>query len=265
MPAYDDDLRLAHVLADSADSLTMARFKALDLVVDTKPDLTPVSDADRTVEQAIRSTLQRARSRDAVTGEEFGETGHGPRRWLLDPIDGTKTFVAGVPLYGVLVGVEVRGEPAVGVVYLPALDEMVAAADGLGCAWNGRPCHVSSTDRLEDALLVTSSVSACQARSGAYERLAAATRLERTWGDCYGYVLVATGRAEVMLDPVINPWDCAPMPPIFREAGGRFTTWAGEETIWGPDGFATNGALNEQVLAVLRAERRNPDADMRVD
>ncbi len=165
-------------------------------------------------------------------------------------------FVAGVPLYGVLVGVEVRGEPAVGVVYLPALDEMVAAAAGLGCARNGRPCHVSSTDRLEDALLVTSSVSACQARSGAYDRLAAATRLERTWGDCYGYVLVATGRADVMLDPEMNPWDCAPLLPILREAGGHFADWKGTPTIWGGDAFATNAPLFEPVRDILRSENR---------
>jgi fructose-1,6-bisphosphatase/inositol monophosphatase family enzyme len=142
----------------------------------------------------------------------------------------------------------------VGVVYLPALDEMVAAASGLGCQWNGRPARVSNVSRLEDALLLTTSVRSAMARSGAFAKLTAKTKHQRTWGDCYGYVLVATGRAEIMLDPDMKPWDSAPFLTILEEAGGRFTTWDGKATIWGHDAAATNGLLHEQVLAVLKAE-----------
>ena len=249
-------LDVAMEAAYLAGRRTLAYFQT-GVRPDFKADDTPVTVADREAERILRERIGRAFPDHAILGEEEGETaGSAPYRWLLDPIDGTKTFVAGVPLYGVLVGVEVQGEPKVGVVYLPALDEMVAAADGLGCAWNGRPCRVSSVDRLSDALLVTSSITACRGRSDAYDRLAQATRLQRTWGDCYGYVLVATGRAEIMLDPEMNPWDCAPLLPILREAGGHFTDWRGTPTIWGADAAGTNAALHEAVLDILRSERR---------
>jgi fructose-1,6-bisphosphatase/inositol monophosphatase family enzyme len=162
--------------------------------------------------------------------------------------------VRGVPLYGTLVGVEVRDEPVVGALYLPALDEMIAAARGEGCTWNGRPCRVSATARLDQSLLVVTDERAARARSGAYERLAARTQLQRTWADCYGYALVATGRAEVALDPVMNVWDCAALLPIVEEAGGRFTDWQGRRTIWSGEAVATNGALHAEVLALLREE-----------
>jgi myo-inositol-1(or 4)-monophosphatase len=198
--------------------------------------------------------------------EEHGETSGNPDyKWIIDPIDGTKSFIHGVPLYGVLIGVEVRGRPSVGVIYAPGTDELVAAADGLGCTWNGRTSRVSKVDRIEDATVLAGSITRAIARSDAYEKLASRAKLNRGWGDAYGYLLVATGRAEVMLDPVLNPWDCAPLPPILREAGGRFTTWAGEETIWGPDGVATNGALNAHVLSVLGSENRRADANMKGD
>jgi histidinol-phosphatase len=235
---------------------TLAYFQT-GVVPDRKADDTPVTIADREAERILRERIGSAFPDHAILGEEEGETaGSAPYRWLLDPIDGTKTFVAGVPLYGVLVGVEVEGAPSVGVVYLPALGEMVAAATGLGCTSNGRVCRVSSVDRFEEALLVTSSISACRERSDAYDRLAGVTRLQRTWGDCYGYVLVATGRAEIMLDPVINPWDCAPLLPILREAGGHFTDWRGTPTIWGADAVGTNAALHDAALDILRSERR---------
>jgi histidinol phosphatase-like enzyme (inositol monophosphatase family) len=188
----------------------------------------------------------------AILGEEEGETaGTAPYRWIIDPLDGTRTFVRGVPLYGTLVGVEVRDEPVVGVVHLPALDETLAAARGEGCTWNGRPCRVATTDALERALVVVTDERVARERSGAYERLAARTAMQRTWADCYGYVLVATGRAEVALDPIMSVWDCAALLPIVEEAGGRFTDWSGRRTIRGGEAVATNGVLHDAVLRTL--------------
>src|SRR5205823_377637 len=155
-----------------------------------------------------------------------------------------KSFIHGVPMYGVLVGVEVKGRMSVGAVYLPASDELVLAADGLGCTINGRRARVSDVAKLEDATLLVTSATTLTARSDAFEKLAAKVKLNRGWGDCYGYIMVATGRAEIMLDASIHPWDCAPLVPILREAGGRFSTWTGEETIYGKDGVGTNGALH---------------------
>jgi histidinol phosphatase-like enzyme (inositol monophosphatase family) len=187
-----------------------------------------------------------------ILGEEEGETaGTAPVRWIIDPLDGTRTFVRGVPLYGTLVGVEVRDEPVVGVIHLPALDETLAAARGEGCTWNDRPCRVATTDGLDRALLVVTDERVARARSAAYDRLAARTAMQRTWADCYGYALVATGRAEVALDPIMNVWDCAALLPIVEEAGGRFTDWSGRRTIRGGESVATNGLLHDAVLQTL--------------
>lgn len=252
-----DLLNVAVDAAYLAGRRTLAHFNA-EVAVESKADSTPVTVADREAEHAIRERIGRYFPGHSILGEEQGATAGADAdyRWYVDPIDGTKSFIHGVPMYGVLIGVEVRGRPSVGVVYLPATDEMVAAADGLGCTWNGRTARVSPVTRVEDATMNTSSITASLDRSDAYENLIRRVKLNRGWGDAYGYVLVATGRAEIMLDPVINPWDVAPMPVILREAGGRFTNWRGEETHLGPDGVATNGRLHDTVLAVLRAERR---------
>ena len=250
-------LNVAIDAAYLAGRRTLAHFNA-EVAVESKADSTPVTIADREAERVIRERVGKYYPDHSILGEEQGDTPGGNRdyRWYIDPIDGTKSFIHGVPMYGVLIGVSVRGRPSVGVVYLPATDEIVAAADGLGCTWNGRAARVSTVARVEDATLNTSSITASLDRSDAYENLIHKVKLNRGWGDAYGYVLVATGRAEIMLDPVINPWDIAPLPPIFREAGGRFTNWRGEETIQGPDAVATNGLVHDQVLAVLRAEKR---------
>ncbi len=260
MPAEPSLRDLLNVCTDAAylaGRRTLAYFNA-EVAVEHKHDDTPVTKADREAELVIRERVGKYFPAHSIIGEEHGRTeGTNPHyRWIIDPIDGTKSFIHGVPLYGVMIGVEVRGRPSVGAVYLAALDEMISAADGLGCTWNGRTARCSDVSKIEDATILAGSITRAIVRSDAYERLAGAARLNRGWGDCYGYMLVATGRAEVMLDPAINPWDCAPLPPILREAGGRFTTWAGEETIWGPDGVATNNALNKQVLAVLKSEKR---------
>jgi histidinol-phosphatase len=250
-------LNVAVDAAYLAGRRTLAHFNA-EVAVESKADSTPVTIADREAERVIRERIRRFFPDHSILGEEQGATA-GPDadyRWYIDPIDGTKSFVHGVPMYGVLIAVEIRGRSSVGVVYLPATDEMVAAADGLGCTWNGRVARVSTVSRLDEATMNTSSITASLNRSDAYENLIRRVKLNRGWGDAYGYVLVATGRAEIMLDPVIHPWDVAPMPVILREAGGRFTNWRGEETHFGPDGVASNGRLHEDVLAILRAERR---------
>jgi histidinol-phosphatase len=244
-------LAVALEAAHEGGRRTLAYFNA-GTPVDAKADGTPVTRADREAEAAMRAIIARAFPDHGILGEEEGETrGAAPFRWIIDPLDGTRTFVRGVPLYGTLVGVEARGDPVVGVVHLPALGETVAAAHGEGCTWNGRPCRVSPVSRLGDALLVVTDERSARGRSDAYERLASRTAMQRTWADCYGYVLVATGRAEVALDPVMNVWDCAALLPIVEEAGGRFTDWRGRRTIDGGEAVATNGALHDEVLALL--------------
>lgn len=254
-PSLRELLDVAIQVAYRGGKRTLAYYNA-GVQVEIKSDASPVTIADREAERVMRELITASFPEHAILGEEEGETaGEAPYRWILDPIDGTKSFIAGVPLYGTLVGVEVRGEPRVGVIYLPALDDMVAAADGLGCTWNGRPCRVSEVRRPAEALVVTSSIMRCQQRSDAFNRLAAVTRQQVTWGDAFGYALVATGRAEVMLDSVVSPWDVAPMPPILREAGGYFSDWRGKPTIHGGDGVACNTALRAEVLDVLQSER----------
>ena len=251
-PRLRDLLDVAMAAAWAGGRRTLAYFNA-GVTVDWKADATPVTAADREAEGLIRQVIGRAFPEHAILGEEEGESaGSGPVRWIVDPLDGTRSFVRGVPLYGTLVGVELRGEPVAGVIYLPALDEMLAAARGEGCTWNGRPCRVSATAALADALVVLSDERNARTRSDAYVGLAARTQLQRTWGDCYGYVLVATGRAEVALDPVVNVWGCAALLPIVEEAGGRFTDWRGRRTVSGGDAVATNGTLHAAVLDLLR-------------
>jgi histidinol-phosphatase len=255
-PTLQDLLSVATEAAYLGGRRTLAYFNT-GVAVELKGDNTPVTRADRESEDLIRQHIARYFPDHTVLGEEGGtQQGRPDYRWIIDPLDGTKTFVQGVPLYGTLIGVEVRGQPVVGAVYLPALDEMVTAAKGMGCRWNGRPARVSNVSRLADAALTVTSAASAIKRSDAYERLVGLTRLQRGWGDCYGYVLVATGRAEVMLDAAIKPWDCGPLLTILTEAGGHFTTWAGEATIWGPDAVGTNAALHEPVLAILKAEKR---------
>lgn len=255
------DLReLMEVAVDAAylaGKRTLAYFNT-GVAVERKADQSPVTIADREAERILRERIGASFPDHAILGEEEGETtGKNPDyRWIVDPIDGTKSFISGVPLYGTLVGVEVRNEPAVGVLYLPALDDMICAATGLGAWWNNRPCRVSQTANLADAVVVTSSIVGCQERSDAFDRLSKATGLQRTWGDAFGYALVATGRADIMLDSAANPWDVAPMVPILREAGGHFASWNGQNTIYGGDGVGTNSLLFEAVSEILQTEKR---------
>ncbi|HEX8502822.1 MAG TPA: inositol monophosphatase family protein [Pyrinomonadaceae bacterium] len=218
-----------------------------------------VTQADLEAEAFLRRRIKERFPDDAIVGEEEGEsTGTSGRRWILDPIDGTYSFVHGVPFYGVLLGVEVGGEPSVGVINLPALNEIVYAATGLGCFWNGEPARVSRTEKLEDALLLSTDFGSC-ARHGfgaAADELQRRASMRRTWGDCYGYALVATGRADVMLDPALNVWDCAALLPVLEEAGGTFTDWQGRRTIHSGNGVATNGALFGEVMQIIEENGR---------
>ncbi len=254
-------LELALAAAREAGGLTLEYFRRDDLEVERKGDDSPVTAADRGAEEVLRSRIAAAFPADAILGEELPERpGNSGFRWILDPIDGTKSFIHGVPLYGTLIGVEHEGEPILGVIRIPALDETVYAAVGQG-AWylhgqqRPRPARVSQRT-LAQGLFVTSEVATYEtiARRDAYDRLQAAARLSRSWGDCYGYLMVATGRAEVMVDPVVAVWDLAPLLPILTEAGGHFTDWQGRRTIHSGQAIATNGVVFDEVLRIVRQE-----------
>jgi len=241
-------------LAREAGATAHQYFKG-SFVAERKADQSFVTMADREAEALIRVAIERAFPDDGILGEEAGErTGTSERRWIVDPIDGTFSFVHGVPLYGVMIGLEIEDEPALGVVNLPAINEIAYAARGLGCFLNGEPARVSSTSSLDQALLLATDFGACDkfGFGPAAAALQAAVAERRTWGDCYGHILVATGRADVMLDPVMNVWDCAALLPILEEAGGTFTDWQGQKTITGGNAISTNGGLFEEVMAIVR-------------
>ncbi len=237
-----------------AGKLTLGYFQA-GVRPDFKGDNSPVTIADRKAEELIRSRIEKKFPRHAIVGEEYGikESEGAGHRWIIDPIDGTKSFLHGVPLYAVLIGLEIDGTVEVGAAYFPALDEMLAAAAGQGCWWNGRPARVSETSRLHEALIVFTDPDtfAKRGRRAPWERLKNAANGARGWSDAYGYLLVATGRAEIALDPAMEVWDNAPYPPIFREAGGYFGDWQGNPTIYRGEALATTPALLPEVLALL--------------
>lgn len=252
-------LESAVAFARQAGDFTLTHFQRDDLAVETKADASPVTIADRGAEQLLRSAIAAAFPDDAVLGEEFGEqSGSSGYRWILDPIDGTKSFIRGVPLYGTLIGIERDGRSVVGVIHIPALAETAYAAVG-GGAWYvkgnvpPRRAHVSKKS-LSEGLFVTSEVKNFTAvgRADAYDKLQQAARITRSWGDAYGYLLVAVGRAEVMVDPIMNVWDCAALQPVIEEAGGTFTDWQGAPTIHSGNAVATNGVCYEEVMAVTR-------------
>jgi histidinol phosphatase-like enzyme (inositol monophosphatase family) len=258
-PDLAELLEAAERFAVAAGALTLKHFGAL-LAAEAKSDGSPVTIADREAERYLRTQIRTAFPTHTILGEEFGEeAGSAPVRWILDPIDGTRGFMRGVPLYGVLIGIEVEGEAAVGVAHFPPLGETVSAANGLGCRWmvrgasEARPARVSEITGLSDAaVLVTDPRVALSPSLGeGWKRLAAQVDLARGWGDAYGHLLVATGRAEIMVDPILASWDAAPFLPILREAGGRFTDFSGVETIHGGRGVSSNGHLHAEVLALL--------------
>jgi len=243
-------LELAVDLARAAGELTLGYFGSAGLAVDWKEDGTPVTQADRRAERFIREELELRHPGDGILGEEEdekpSETG---RRWIVDPIDGTKAFTHGVGLYSNLLALEDDRGIAVGVINVPALRETVYAARGLGCFFNGAPAHVSERDELAGGYLTSCSFSEWDEHA-----LLAVKRAGlqlRTWGDGYGYALVATGRADAMVDPQAALYDLAPMPVILEEAGGRFTDLNGAQRADGGDGLATNGRIHEALLSLL--------------
>jgi histidinol phosphatase-like enzyme (inositol monophosphatase family) len=225
------------------------------VTVETKGDGTPVSVADRQAEEAARAWLEKHCPADGILGEELGMTRpEARRRWILDPIDGTKTFVRRVPLWGTLVALAEGETVLAGAAFFPAVDELVVAAQGAGCLWNGKPARVSSVSKLSEAVLLTTDTrmgtpEQCRVLDGLCGRAGYA----RTWGDCYGYLLVATGRAEAMADMIMAPWDAAALQPIIEEAGGAFTDWTGRRTAFGGNAVASNAALAAEVRAALGA------------
>lgn len=247
--------------ARDAGELMLRYFRRDDLAVELKEDRSPVTAADRESEQLLRDRITQTFSGDGVLGEELDDIpSTSGYRWILDPIDGTKSFVHGVPLFGTLIGMEHEGRVVLGVCRLPALDEVVYAADGHGAWWQvgneaPRPAQVSSVDRLADALFCVTTVTgwAKIGRQDVFDRFCRATRLTRGWGDCYGHMLVATGRAELIIDPEMSPWDAAAHVPILQEAGGHFVDWQGRAAIDSNNGLSVNNALKDEVLELLNA------------
>lgn len=251
---HADDLALALELCDAADAITIARFRAHDLHVETKPDLTPVSEADRAVEAEIRERLATAHPGDAILGEEHGTTGDGPRRWIIDPIDGTKSYVRGVPVWATLLALEVEGELVLGAVSAPALGRRWWAAAGEGAFADGDAVRVSDVHGLDDAQLCFANFLDWEPKGLGEAMLTLARRVWRAvgFGDFWGHMLVAEGAADVMVEPELALWDVAAVRPIVTEAGGRCTDLAGNPAT-GPGGcVTTNGALHDDVLAALR-------------
>ncbi len=267
MSSYADDLALAHLLADTADAISMDRFRALDLRVESKPDLTPVSDADTAVEQALRSTLSRARPRDGIIGEEFGSStapaGQGNRHWVIDPIDGTKNFIRGVPIWGTLIALIEGDQPVAGLVSAPALGRRWWGATGHG-AFAGKHQRaatrlaVSSVRELGDASFCFASLPDWE-RAGYLEPMLDLMRdswRSRAYGDFYGYMLLAEGAVDAMVYPELSLWDVAALIPIVNEAGGRITDLTGQRAPGDGSSVATNGHLHEEILSRLARGKR---------
>ncbi|MFT5467304.1 MAG: histidinol-phosphatase [Verrucomicrobiales bacterium] len=251
-----DLLDFARQIAFEAGRLTLGYFQT-GVKPDFKADDTPVTIADKKAEELIRKQIETAYPHHGILGEEFGEVREGTsHRWIIDPIDGTKSFMCGVPIYGTLVGLEIDGKPEAGVAYFPGLDEMISAGTGLGCSLNGRACRVSDQTDLSRAIM-SHADTAAYAKAGKtnrWDRLQNSVYYNAGWCDAYGYLLVASGRIEIMSDPVMNIWDCAPFVPILREAGGYFGDWAGNEGIDFGESLGTSQQLLGAVLEAIGEE-----------
>lgn len=258
MSSHSDDLHLAHLIAEAVDQVTLDRFHASDLVVETKPDLTPVTDADKRAEESIRGHLERARPRDAVYGEEFGVSGNSDRTWIIDPIDGTKNFVRGVPVWATLIGLVEDGEVVVGMVSAPALHRRWWAAKDQG-AFTGRSLsssrrlHVSGVSQLQDASLSYSSLTGWRENGHLENMFDLQDQIWRSrgYGDFYSYALLAEGAVDIATEPELNLYDMAALVPVVTEAGGRFTSLQGQDGPFGGNALATNSLLHDDVLATL--------------
>jgi len=257
---YSPRLLAAVRFAVEAGQQTLQRFCHAGLQVEKKNDRSPVTAADKDAELLLRERIQASFPDDSLVGEEFDNVeGSSEYRWIVDPIDGTKSFICGVPLYATLVGIECDGESSIGVIYIPALGELIFAEVGSGASYlKGDDAlatpQVSSTTSLDESCFVTSQVSTFYEvdRTSQYLALEKATYITRTWGDAYGYLLVATGRAELMVDAIMNVWDAAAILPIMVESGGTFTDWNGTATIHGGEGIGTNGHVLQETLTLIQ-------------
>ncbi len=239
-----------------AGRFTLRHFRE-DVAVELKADDSPVTIADRGAEELLRERIEKAFPGHGIVGEEFGEKeGTEPARWILDPVDGTFAFVSGVPLFTNLVGLEWRGEMVLGVINAPAVDELVCGARGLGARWNGRPARVSEVSELSQARLSTTSthILAAHGREAAYRRLRAGCGTDRGWPDAYAFLLLATGRVDVVVEGIMSVWDNAAPAAVVSAAGGTFTDWDGNPTHLASEALATNGRLLDGVIERLRAE-----------
>jgi histidinol-phosphatase len=262
-PDRTEELAFAVRVARAAGKIARSHYQT-EVTIDTKDDLSPVTVADRDAEREVRAAIEKQFPQDGILGEEHGDkAGLSGRRWIVDPIDGTRTFIHGVPLFGVMVALVDQDVPVLGAIYFPALEELVYAAVGQGAWWlpaghkpedQPRPARVSTVDRLDKSLFCYTGVGVFDQsnRGGAFDKLRSIVELERSWGDCYGHMLVATGRAEVMIDPIANIWDCAALLPIVVEAGGTFTNWKGETTIAGGEAISANGKVTQAVLELVQ-------------
>lgn len=249
----DERVAPAAELARITGTVALRHYRT-HLTVETKADGSPVTVADRAAETAARAWVQSRFPQDGILGEELGEERPGAaRRWIIDPIDGTKSFVRGAPLWGSLVALCEGDRVLAGAAYFPAVDELVAAAPGAGCWWNGSRCRVSSVSAVADATVLTTDERFPDRpeRAAGWRALARRASVSRTWGDCFGYLLVATGRAEAMCDGTLSVWDAAALQPIIEEAGGVFTDWLGAPTAFGGSAIATNRLLAEDVRSLL--------------
>ena len=257
---YQQRLDFALQLSHTAREVILRYFQDTSLEIEIKGDQSPVTIADRGAEEAMRKQITETYPEDGILGEEFGtlESKNG-YRWILDPIDGTKSFVHGVPLFGTLIGLEHNGEMVVGVCAFPGLDEVIYAAQGTGTWWkrgNRDPVqtHVTDVDKLSDALVCYTTITGWHSehQKNVDRRLCAESRLVRGWGDCYGHALVATGRADLIVEPGMSPWDAAALVPILREAGGHYLNWDGGHSIYADNGLSVNDGLKEEVLAIVK-------------
>ena len=245
-------LSFAETVAIGAGQVTLEYFLK-EIEIDKKEDDTPVTIADRKAEEHIRARIRNEFPTHSILGEEEGEIqGKSPYRWIIDPIDGTQSFIRGVPLYTVLLALEYKGEPQIGIIHVPPLRETVSAVVGVGAFYNGDPCQVSSTERLADAWVqVTDYADLTRRRPKFAKRLLASSFSCRAWGDAYGYLLVATGRVDVMIDPIMNIWDIAPLKPIITEAGGVFTDLDGVDNAMGTSSLACNSMLHKELMGFI--------------
>jgi histidinol-phosphatase len=261
--AIQSDLFLARQLADMADEISIDRFRATDLVVTTKPDMTPVSDADKAVESALRAALEDSRPGDSILGEEFGVQGDSNRQWIIDPIDGTKNYVRGVPVWATLISLAIDGVPIIGVVSAPALAKRWWAADKLGAfvsegatpqSRQERRIHVSKVADVADASMSCSGLTRWEEAGRLEQFLDLSRQVWRTrdYGDMWPYMMVAEGQVDIAGEFGLQPYDMAALVPIVQEAGGVFTSAAGEPGPWHGSALATNGLLHPAVLDAIR-------------